>query len=95
MIVLLIFDSPRVRSVKITETSWILKHQVMYREGGKTWDTYRDRVYAKVLREVSFNALHILGSLGTTNLTPIQAMYAGAPTMGIADRLIDEMLMCP
>ena len=45
---------------------------------------------AKVLREVSFNALHILGSLGTTNLTPIQAMYAGAPTMGIADG-VDEV----
>jgi hypothetical protein len=45
---------------------------------------------AKVLREVSFNALHILGSLGTTNLTPIQAMYATAPTMGIADG-VDEV----
>jgi alkylation response protein AidB-like acyl-CoA dehydrogenase len=45
---------------------------------------------AKVLREVSFNALHILGSLGTTDLTPIQAMYAGAPTMGIADG-VDEV----
>jgi acyl-CoA dehydrogenase len=40
---------------------------------------------AKVLRDVSFNALHILGSLGTTDLTPLQAMYAGAPTMGLAD----------
>jgi alkylation response protein AidB-like acyl-CoA dehydrogenase len=40
---------------------------------------------AKVLREVSYNALHILGSLGTTDLTPIQAMYASAPAMGIAD----------
>jgi hypothetical protein len=40
---------------------------------------------AKVLREVSFNALHILGSLGTTDLTPLQAMYAAAPTMGLAD----------
>ena len=40
---------------------------------------------AKVLREVSFNALHILGSLGTTDLTPLQAMYASAPTMGLAD----------
>src|SRR5438034_7435394 len=39
---------------------------------------------AKVLREVSYNELHIPGSLGTTNLTPLQAMYAGAPTMGIA-----------
>src|SRR5436853_921804 len=45
---------------------------------------------AKVLREVSFNALHILGSLGTTDLTPLQAMYAGAPTMGIADG-VDEV----
>ena len=40
---------------------------------------------AKVLREVSYSALHILGSLGTTDLTPIQAMYASAPAMGIAD----------
>jgi alkylation response protein AidB-like acyl-CoA dehydrogenase len=45
---------------------------------------------AKVLRDVSFNALHILGSLGTTDLTPIQAMYASAPTMGIADG-VDEV----
>jgi acyl-CoA dehydrogenase len=45
---------------------------------------------AKVLREVSFNALHIHGSLGTTDLTPLQAMYAGAPTMGIADG-VDEV----
>ena len=29
---------------------------------------------AKVLREVSYRALHIMGSLGTTNLTPLQAM---------------------
>src|ERR1700751_71162 len=45
---------------------------------------------AKVLREVSYNALHILGSLGTTDLMPIQAMYASAPTMGIADG-VDEV----
>ena len=40
---------------------------------------------ARVLREISFDALHIHGSLGTTNLTPLQDMYAGAPTMGLAD----------
>jgi alkylation response protein AidB-like acyl-CoA dehydrogenase len=40
---------------------------------------------ARELREVSFNALHIMGSLGTTDLTPLQAMYAAAPTMGLAD----------
>jgi alkylation response protein AidB-like acyl-CoA dehydrogenase len=45
---------------------------------------------AKVLREVSFNALHIHGALGTTDLTPLQAMYASAPTMGIADG-VDEV----
>jgi alkylation response protein AidB-like acyl-CoA dehydrogenase len=45
---------------------------------------------AKVLKDVSFRALHIYGSLGTTNLTPLQAMYAGAPTMGIADG-VDEV----
>ncbi|MFM8303365.1 MAG: acyl-CoA dehydrogenase family protein [Actinomycetota bacterium] len=40
---------------------------------------------ARVLREISFDALQIHGSLGTTNLTPLQDMYAGAPTMGLAD----------
>jgi acyl-CoA dehydrogenase len=45
---------------------------------------------AKTLREVSYRALHIMGSLGTTNLTPLQAMYASAPTMGIADG-VDEV----
>ncbi len=44
----------------------------------------------KVLRDVSYRALHIMGSLGTTNLTPLQAMYAAAPTMGIADG-VDEV----
>jgi acyl-CoA dehydrogenase len=45
---------------------------------------------ARVLREVSFNALHIHGALGTTDLTPLQEMYASAPTMGIADG-VDEV----
>src|SRR6516162_4808450 len=45
---------------------------------------------AKVLREVSYRALHMLGSLGTTNLTPLQAMWASAPTMAIADG-VDEV----
>ena len=45
---------------------------------------------AKVLREVSYRALHVLGSLGTTDLTPIHQMYASAPSMGIADG-VDEV----
>lgn len=40
---------------------------------------------SRVLREISFDALHIHGSLGTTDLTPLQDMYAAAPTMGLAD----------
>ena len=40
---------------------------------------------AKVLREISFDALQIHGSLGTTHLTPLQEMYSSAPTMGLAD----------
>mgnify|MGYP001411285917 CR=1 FL=1 len=39
---------------------------------------------------MSFYALHILGARGTTDLTPLQAMYANAPTMGIADG-VDEV----
>jgi acyl-CoA dehydrogenase len=45
---------------------------------------------AKVLREVSYRALHVMGSLGTTDLTPLQAMWAGSPTMAIADG-VDEV----
>jgi alkylation response protein AidB-like acyl-CoA dehydrogenase len=45
---------------------------------------------ARVLREVSYRALHIMGSLGTTNLTPLRDMFNGAPTMGIADG-VDEV----
>ncbi len=40
---------------------------------------------SRVLREVSFDSLQIHGSLGTTDLTPLQDMYAAAPTMGLAD----------
>jgi acyl-CoA dehydrogenase len=39
---------------------------------------------------VSYRALHIMGSLGTTSLTPLQAMWAGAPAMAIADG-VDEV----
>src|SRR5438105_5121396 len=45
---------------------------------------------ARVRPAGSYNALTTLGSLGTTDLTPIQAMYASAPTMGIADG-VDEV----
>ena len=78
----------RMLRLFVLETAWKIDHS-------STQETRTDiaavkYTMAKVLREVSFNSLHILGSLGTTNLTPIQAMYAGAPTMGIADG-VDEV----
>ena len=43
-----------------------------------------------MLREVSYRAIHILGSLGVTDLTPLQAMWAGSPTMSVMDG-VDEV----
>jgi alkylation response protein AidB-like acyl-CoA dehydrogenase len=42
-------------------------------------------VAARVLRDVVYRAHHIHGSLGTTDLTPLQAMWANAPTMAMMD----------
>src|ERR671916_2791753 len=82
------YASIKMLRLLVLETAWKI-------DNSSTAETRTDIAavkftMAKVLREVSFNALHILGSLGTTDLTPIQAMYAGAPTMGIADG-VDEV----
>jgi len=82
------YASIRMLRLFVLETAWKI-------DNSSTQETRTDIAavkysMAKVLREVSFNALHILGSLGTTDLTRIQAMYAGAPTMGIADG-VDEV----
>ena len=45
---------------------------------------------AKVLKEVAYRAIHIFGSLGVTDLTPLQAMWAGSPTMSVMDG-VDEV----
>jgi alkylation response protein AidB-like acyl-CoA dehydrogenase len=45
---------------------------------------------ARVLRDVSFRAIHIFGSLGVTDLTPLQAMWAAAPAMSVMDG-VDEV----
>jgi hypothetical protein len=39
---------------------------------------------------VAYRAIHIYGSLGVTNLTPLQAMWAGSPTMSVMDG-VDEV----
>jgi alkylation response protein AidB-like acyl-CoA dehydrogenase len=78
----------RMLRLFVLETAWKI-------DNSSTRETRTDiaavkYTMAKVLREVSYNALHIYGSLGTTDLTPLQAMYAAAPTMGIADG-VDEV----
>ena len=45
---------------------------------------------AKTLREVAYDAMHMFGALGTTDLTPLQAMWANAPTMSVMDG-VDEV----
>ncbi len=45
---------------------------------------------AKVLKDVSYRAIHIFGSLGVTDLTPLQAMWANAPSMSVMDG-VDEV----
>ncbi len=45
---------------------------------------------AKVLREVAYRAIHVFGSLGVTDLTPLQALWAGAPAMSVMDG-VDEV----
>ncbi|MGO9197543.1 MAG: acyl-CoA dehydrogenase family protein [Acidimicrobiales bacterium] len=45
---------------------------------------------AKVLKDVSYRAIHIFGSLGMTDLTPLHAMWSGAPAMSVMDG-VDEV----
>jgi alkylation response protein AidB-like acyl-CoA dehydrogenase len=78
----------RMLRLFVLETAWKIDHSSTH--ATRTDIAAVKYTMAKVLREVSYNALHILGSLGTTDLTPLQAMYAAAPTMGIADG-VDEV----
>ena len=39
---------------------------------------------------MAYRAIHIYGSLGVTNLTPLQAMWASAPNMSVMDG-VDEV----
>ena len=45
---------------------------------------------AKVLKDVTYRAIHIFGSLGVTDLTPLLAMWSGSPAMSVMDG-VDEV----
>jgi len=58
--------------------------QVMYREGGSTWDDYRDKIYQRLLNEVGSDGSWTQGYIGpvyTTaiNLTVLQLPHAVLP----------------
>jgi hypothetical protein len=45
--------------------------QVMYRQGGKTWEEYRDRIYARLISEASSDGSWSQGSVGQVYTTAI------------------------
>lgn len=58
--------------------------QVEYREGGRSWEDYRDRIYSRILQEASADGSWIQGYIGpvyTTaiNLTILQLETAALP----------------
>ena len=69
-------------------TAWTIDHSST--QASRTQIAACKYSAAKVLREVSYRAIHIFGSLGVTDLTPLQAMWASAPTMAVMDG-VDEV----
>lgn len=58
--------------------------QVEYREGGKTWEDYRDRIYARILGEAGPDGSWVQGYIGpvyttSINLTILQLEDAALP----------------
>ena len=45
--------------------------QVLYRQGGKEWEEYRNRLYDKILAEASADGSWTQGSIGPVNLTAV------------------------
>ncbi len=69
-------------------TAWTIDHSST--QEARTQIAACKYTAAKVLREVSYRAIHIFGSLGVTDLTPLQAMWAGSPAMSVMDG-VDEV----
>ncbi len=58
--------------------------QVMYREGGKTWETYRDKILARLVSEAAADGSWNQGYIGTVyttsiNLTILQLSHGALP----------------
>jgi acyl-CoA dehydrogenase len=65
--------------------AWLIdKHKAYTREVRREIAAVKAAMPA-VLRDVVYRALHLHGSLGMTNETPLMAMWATVPEMGIVD----------
>ena len=69
-------------------TAWTIDHSST--QEARTQIAACKYTAAKVLKDVAYRAIHIFGSLGVTDLTPLQAMWAGSPTMSVMDG-VDEV----
>jgi alkylation response protein AidB-like acyl-CoA dehydrogenase len=72
----------------ILETAWTIDNTST--QEARTQIAATKYTAAKVLRDVAYKAMHVLGSLGTTNLTPLKSMWDGSPTMSVMDG-VDEV----
>jgi acyl-CoA dehydrogenase len=72
----------------ILETAWLIDNTST--QEARTQIAATKYTAAKVLRDVAYKSMHVLGSLGTTNLTPLKSMWDGAPTMSVMDG-VDEV----
>ncbi|MFA5565206.1 MAG: acyl-CoA dehydrogenase family protein [Acidimicrobiia bacterium] len=72
----------------ILETAWQIDNSST--QATRTQIAATKYTAAKVMREVIYRAMHIMGSLGVTNLTPLQSMWNNAPQMSVMDG-VDEV----
>ena len=67
----------------VLKTAWLLdQHR---EEEARMWIGACKVRCAEVTREVSHKAMHLLGSLGLSNETPLRGALIGAEVMGMAD----------
>ena len=69
-------------------TAWTIDHSST--QEARTQIAACKYTAAKVLTDGRLPAIHIFGSLGVTDLTPLQAMWAGSPAMSVMDG-VDEV----
>ena len=67
----------------VLKTAWLIDEELD--EEARVWIAACKVRCAQVIEHVVRKAMHLLGSLGLSNLTPLARMYVEAPIMGMAD----------